>query len=135
MRNLLKPSLNWLLIFFPITLWLEHSLPERHTLIFFAACVTILPLAGLLGHATEHLAARTSESIGGLLNATFGNAAELIISLVALRQGMFEVVKASITGSIIGNLLLVAGASIFAGGLSFRCRSFKAGRPASNPRC
>jgi Ca2+:H+ antiporter len=85
--------------------------------IFAAACLGVLPLAGYMGEATEHLAHRTGPTIGGLLNATFGNAAELIISVVALRAGLVDLVKASITGSILGNLLLIMGLSIVAGGL------------------
>jgi Ca2+:H+ antiporter len=126
MRRLLKPSLDWLLIFVPATVALERLSPESHVLIFVSACLAILPLAGWLGHATEHLAARTSEAIGGLLNATFGNAAELIIAIVAMRKGLYEVVKASLTGSIIGNILLVAGLSILAGGLKYPLQYFQA---------
>ncbi len=84
--------------------------------VFVTACVAVLPLAGLMGEATESLAERTGPTIGGLLNATFGNAAELIIALVALKSGLVELVKASITGSILGNLLLILGLSFLAGG-------------------
>ena len=73
------------------------------------ACLGVLPLAGFMGDATEHLSARTGPTVGGLLNATFGNAAELIIAIVALQAGLVELVKASITGSILGNLLLILG--------------------------
>lgn len=85
-------------------------------LVFVAACVGVLPLAGLMGKATEEIAERTGPTIGGLLNATFGNAAELIIAIVALRAGLVDLVKASITGSILGNLLLILGLSLIAGG-------------------
>src|SRR4029079_7284079 len=81
------------------------------------ACLAVLPLAGFMGDATEHLSARTGPTIGGLLNATFGNAAELIISIVALQAGLVGLVKASITGSILGNLLLILGLSLVVGGL------------------
>ncbi len=118
--------LNWLLVFLPITLALEFLAPDRHSLIFIASALAIVPLAGWLGTATEHLAARTSEGVGGLLNATFGNAAEMIIALVALRNGLFDVVKASLTGSIIGNVLLVLGASILAGGIKYPVQQFNA---------
>ena len=91
---------------------------------FLFACLAIVPLAGLMGKATEHLAARLGAGIGGLLNATFGNAAELILAVVALRRGLFEVVKASLTGSIIGNVLLVLGLSILAGGLRRERQTF-----------
>ena len=127
MNDILKPSLNWLLVFVPVAAWLEHAQPESHTTIFTCACLAVLPLAGWLGRATEHIAAHTGEGVGGLLNATFGNAAELIIALIALQKGMFDVVKASLTGSIIGNVLLVMGASMLAGGLKFPTQNFNAG--------
>jgi Ca2+:H+ antiporter len=109
--------MNWLLVFVPIAIGLQYLAPELHLLIFFAAAIAILPLAAWMGHATEQLAERTGEGVGGLLNATFGNAAELIIALAALRAGLHDVVKASIAGSIIGNILLVLGAAMLAGGL------------------
>lgn len=109
--------MNWLLLFVPITIGLEFLSPERHLLIFAASCLAILPLAGWMGRATEQLAERLGEGVGGLLNATFGNAAELIIALAALRAGLYDVVKASIAGSIIGNILLVLGAAMLCGGL------------------
>jgi Ca2+:H+ antiporter len=86
--------------------------------VFITACLGVLPLAGAMGEATEHLAHRTGPTIGGLLNATFGNAAELIIAIVALRAGLVDLVKASITGSILGNLLLIMGLAIVAGGVN-----------------
>ncbi len=94
------------------------------TLLFVAAALAIVPLAGWMGQATEQLASRSGAGVGGFLNATFGNAAELIIGLVALSKGLTGVVKASITGSIIGNLLLVLGASILAGGLRYTHQTF-----------
>jgi Ca2+:H+ antiporter len=117
-------SLNSLLIFLPIALYLEYFRPDAHTLIFFASCIAIIPLAGLMGRATEQIANRAGEGVGGLLNATFGNAAELIIAIVALRAGQIEIVKASLTGSIIGNVLLVLGASFLAGGLRYKIQDF-----------
>jgi Ca2+:H+ antiporter len=84
--------------------------------VFLTACIGVIPLAGLMGEATEQLAERTGPTVGGLLNATFGNAAELIIAIVALRAGLLDLVKASITGSILGNLLLILGLSLLAGG-------------------
>jgi Ca2+:H+ antiporter len=118
--------LNWFLVFVPITVALEFLKPESHTMIFLSACLAIVPLAGWLGRATEQLAEKTGEGVGGLLNATFGNAAELIIALAALQKGLYDVVKASLTGSIIGNLLLVLGASIVAGGLKHKEQRFNA---------
>jgi Ca2+:H+ antiporter len=126
MKNALKPSLDWLLIFVPATILLEYVWHVSPTIIFISACLAILPLAGWLGRATEHLAERTSEAIGGLLNATFGNAAELIIAIMALREGLRDIVKASLTGSIIGNILLVMGASVLAGGLRHKTQEFNA---------
>jgi Ca2+:H+ antiporter len=92
--------------------------------IFVIACLGIIPLAGLMGHATEDISERVGEGLGGLLNATFGNAAELIIAIVALRAGLYDLVKASITGSIIGNVLLVFGLSALVGGLRFETQRF-----------
>lgn len=113
-----KNLLNWLLIFVPVAAILEfmHASPIA---IFAASSLAIIPLAGWMGRATEHLAEKLGQGVGGLLNATFGNAAELIIALMALRKGLFEVVKASITGSIIGNILLVLGLSILVGGVKY----------------
>ena len=116
--------LNWLLIFVPVAIGLEFLMPGAHTLIFLASCLAVIPLAGWLGHATEELAHHTGEGMGGLLNATFGNAAELIIAIMALRQGLYSVVKASLTGSIIGNILLVLGAATLAGGLKHKHQKF-----------
>lgn len=126
--NILKLflSLNALLIFVPLSLYLEHFRPQGHTLIFFAACLGIIPLAGWMGKATEQIADRAGEGIGGLLNATFGNAAELIIAIVALRAGYLDIVKASLTGSIIGNILLVLGASFLAGGMRYKIQEYSA---------
>ncbi len=111
---------RWMLAFVPIAAVLEHMAPGQPLWIFIASGLAIVPLAGWLGRATEEIAARTSEGIGGLLNATFGNAAELIIAIVALRAGLFDVVKASLAGSVIGNILLVLGAAMLAGGLRNR---------------
>ncbi|MDX1998880.1 MAG: calcium/proton exchanger [Thermoanaerobaculia bacterium] len=119
-----KPSLNWLLVFVPAAILLDFLQPASHTLIFLISCVAVIPLAGWLGRATEHLAEHTGEGVGGLLNATFGNAAELIIALLALKAGLPDVVKASITGSIIGNILLVLGASFLGGGLKHKVQKF-----------
>lgn len=105
-----------LLIFVPIAILLELA-HANETAIFIVSALGIIPLAGLLGEATDTLAVRAGARAGALLNATFGNAAELIITIAALQAGLLEVVKASITGSIIGNLLLVLGLSILAGGI------------------
>jgi Ca2+:H+ antiporter len=105
--------MNWLLLFVPIAIGLELLAPDRHLLVFVTSSLALLPLAMWLGRATEQLAVRMGEGVGGLLNATFGNAAELIIALVALRAGLHDVVEASIAGSIVGNMLLVLGAAIW----------------------
>jgi len=111
------PSARWLLALVPVSLVVGYAYPERHVLVFVTSVLAVLPLAGLIGQATEVLAARLGPGIGGLLNATFGNAAELIIGALALRAGLFDLVKASLTGSIIGNVLLVFGAAALAGGI------------------
>ena len=111
-------ALNLLLVCMPIALALEWT-GSSPIAIFILSCLAIVPLAGLMGKATEHLAEQMGEGLGGLLNATFGNAAELIIALMALRAGLHEVVKASVTGSIIGNILLVLGLAVLTGGLRF----------------
>lgn len=109
--------MNWLLVFVPVAVALEHLTPDESTWIFGAAALAIVPLAGWMGRATEQLAEHTGEGIGGLLNATFGNAAELIICIAAIRAGLYDVVKASLAGSIIGNILLVLGLAMLCGGL------------------
>ena len=111
----LKPGLNWLLALVPVAIVLEivHS---NEIAIFVISALAILPLAGLIGTSTEQLAARTGPQAGGLLNATFGNVTELIISVFLIARGELAVVKASITGSIIGNALLVLGLSFLIGG-------------------
>ena len=116
--------LRWMLAFVPIAIALEYLAPQSHLLIFVAAAIAILPLAAWLGRATEQLADRSGEGVGGLLNATFGNAAELIIALAALRAGLHDVVKATIVGSIVGNILLVLGAAMLAGGMRHREQNF-----------
>ena len=121
----LRPSLNWLLAAVPVAFALRYVPAwQNGTALFIFSALAIIPIAGWMGHATEQLAHRMGEGIGGLLNASFGNAAELIIALIALRAGHIEVVKASLTGSIIGNLLLVLGVSIFAGGLRYKHQRF-----------
>jgi len=118
--------MNWLrlmLVFIPLAFVAEFLL-HNPLLIFVFSCLALIPLAGLLGEATEELAIHTGPQIGGLLNATLGNAAELIIAIVALSQGRIDLVKASLTGSIIGNLLLILGASLLLGGLRHGLQKF-----------
>ena len=116
--------MTWLLLFVPVAIGLEHWMPQQHLAIFAASGLGILPLAAWMGRATERLAEHMGEGVGGLLNATFGNAAELIIAIAALRSGLYDVVKASIAGSIVGNILLVLGAAMVAGGVRHRQQEF-----------
>jgi Ca2+:H+ antiporter len=110
-----------LLVFIPVALGL-HAFHAPDPWVFAASAAAIIPLAAFMGRATEHLAAWTGAGMGGLLNATFGNAAELIIALMALRAGLYDVVKASITGSIIG-ASLVLGLAVLCGGSTGSGRS------------
>ncbi len=121
----LKPSLNWLLVCVPVAILLRFAPGfDNPTALFIVSCLAVIPLAGWMGRATEHLAEHFGQGVGGLLNATFGNAAELIIALFALSKGLEGVVKASITGSIIGNILLVLGLAFFGGGVKFSQQTF-----------
>lgn len=115
----LTPSVYWLLVFVPISLAVDLFL-HQPVAVFITSCVAIVPLAGLIGRATEQLAERAGPTVGGLLNATFGNITELIIGVLLVWAGEFEVVKASLIGSILGNLVLVLGAAYLAGGLRHR---------------
>ena len=116
--------LNLLLVFVPVALAAEYLFHAGPVAVFALSCLAVIPLAGVMGHATEEIADRVGEGVGGLLNATFGNAAELIIAIVALRAGLHDLVKASITGSIIGNVLLVFGLSALVGGLRYETQRF-----------
>ncbi|HKQ04538.1 MAG TPA: calcium/proton exchanger [Blastocatellia bacterium] len=116
-NQFLRNRVNWLLVFVPVTVALEHAGEVPAPVIFFSAALAIVPMAALIVRATEQLATRTGDAIGGLLNATFGNAPELIISLVALRAGYLEMVRAALVGAILANLLLALGAAFLLGGL------------------
>jgi Ca2+:H+ antiporter len=116
--------LDSLLLLIPVAILLEYVFHAGPIYIFLVSGIAIIPLASLMGRATEQLADRLGEGLGGLLNATFGNAAELIIGGFALRAGLLNLVKASITGSIIGNVLLVFGLSVLAGGAKRSCLKF-----------
>jgi Ca2+:H+ antiporter len=123
MNSALRSPWNWLLLLVPVAIVLEkvHADPIS---VFLASGLAIIPLAGWMGRSTEWLADHLGAGVGGLLNATFGNAAELIIAIMALRAGLHSVVKASITGSIIGNILLVLGLAIVAGGVKHTTLKF-----------
>ncbi|HEX7102062.1 MAG TPA: calcium/proton exchanger [Nitrolancea sp.] len=117
--------LYYLLILVPVAIILQ-LVGAGHTWIFITSALALVPLAALLGDATEQVAEHTGARVGGLLNATFGNAAELIITIVAIQRGLIELAKASISGSIIGNILLVLGASLLVGGLKNGRQHFNA---------
>src|SRR5213596_3646639 len=112
--------------------WLGRGAAWEPKVTFILAALGVIPLAHLMGEATEHLAERTGPTWGGLLNATFGNAAELIIAIVAMTKGLNEVVKASLTGSILGNLLLVSGAAMVVGGWNREKQTFSKGAAEAN---
>ncbi|MFP4412523.1 calcium/proton exchanger, partial [Coleofasciculus sp.] len=116
--------LSLLLLFVPISI-AAHFLEWGSATVFITSCVAIVPLAAWMGTATEEIAVVAGPTLGGLLNATFGNATELIIALIALNAGLVNVVKATITGSIIGNLLLVMGLSMLLGGLRYKEQDFQ----------
>ncbi|HIK37168.1 MAG: calcium/proton exchanger [Geminocystis sp.] len=113
-----------LLAFIPVSLAAEYF-HWNETIVFLSAALAIIPLAAYMGEATENIALVTGPNIGGLLNATFGNATELILAIVALKSGLIQVVKATLTGSIIGNLLLVMGFAMFLGGIRYKEQNFQ----------
>jgi Ca2+:H+ antiporter len=116
-RSLFRPSLLWLLVLAPVAFLLERAGNVPAGIIFFCAALAIVPFAKLIVQGTEQVAAHTGATIGGLLNATFGNLPELIIAMAALRAGLLEMVRASIVGALLANLLVALGASFLLGGL------------------
>jgi Ca2+:H+ antiporter len=126
MKISFKPSLHWLFAFIPVTVVLEHVKGLSPPLLFFSAALAIVPIAGLIVESTEHIAKRTGDTIGGLLNATFGNAPELIIAVAALKAGLYEMVLASLVGAILANLLFAQGAAFLLGGLKNHEQKFNA---------
>jgi Ca2+:H+ antiporter len=116
--------LLWMLVFVPIVLIAEAVAPSAHTLLFVLAVLAIVPLAALLSHATESVAEKTGDAIGGLLNATLGNLTELIIAIAALQAGEYMLVKASIAGAIVTNALFMLGASFLLGGLRHHVQDY-----------
>lgn len=115
----------WLLLFIPISVALEHAHVQPPVL-FFSAALSILPIARLIVLSTEQIATRTGDAIGGLLNATFGNAPELIIAIVALQAGLYDMVRASVIGAILANLMMAMGVSFFLGGLRYHTQEYNA---------
>ncbi|HEU4932241.1 MAG TPA: calcium/proton exchanger [Pyrinomonadaceae bacterium] len=126
LSSFLRSPMNWLLLFIPITVGLEHLAHVSAPVLFFMAAVAIVPIAAQIVSATEQLATRTGDAIGGLLNATFGNAPELIIAFVALKAGLLEMVRASLIGAILANLMLALGIAFLLGGLRFHEQRFNA---------
>src|SRR6478736_9900962 len=124
LQEIRRNPLLWLLVFVPVALVAEKLNHEAHTLHFVLSVLAILPLAVLLSHATESVAAKTGDSVGGLLNATLGNLTELVIALAALRAGEFTLVKASIAGAIVTNTLFMLGASFLLGGLKHHVQEY-----------
>ena len=119
-----RSPLLWLLVFVPVVFAAEHLWPERHTVLFLLSVCAIIPLAVLLSRATESVADRTGEAVGGLLNATLGNLTELVIALTALQAGQYLLVKASIAGAIVTNTLFMLGGSFLIGGLRYHEQQF-----------
>jgi Ca2+:H+ antiporter len=128
MKPLLKQiqhtPLLWMLIFVPAVMVAEAVAPHSHTLLFVLSVFAIVPLAALLSHATEAVAAKTGDAVGGLLNATLGNLTELIIAITALRAGQYMLVKASIAGAIVTNALFMLGACLLLGGLRYHVQEY-----------
>jgi Ca2+:H+ antiporter len=124
LRDVRRTPLLWLLVFVPVVLAGQELAPEAHTLLFVLSVLAILPLAVLLSRATESVAAKTGDTVGGLLNATLGNLTEMVIALTALRAGQYMLVKASIAGAIVTNTLFMLGASLLLGGLKHHVQEY-----------
>jgi Ca2+:H+ antiporter len=124
LREIRDNPLLWLLVFVPAVLVANKLKPEAHTLLFVLSVLAIIPLAGLLSHATESVAGKTGDAVGGLLNATLGNLTELVIAVAALRAGQYMLVKASIAGAIVTNTLFVLAMSFLLGGLKYHIQEY-----------
>jgi Ca2+:H+ antiporter len=124
LREVRHNPLLWLLAFVPVVFATEKLRPDSHSLLFVLSVLAIVPLAALLSHATESVAAKTGDAVGGLLNATLGNLTELVIALAALRAGEYTLVKASIAGAIVTNTLFMLGASFLLGGLKHHVQEY-----------
>jgi Ca2+:H+ antiporter len=123
-HDIRRNPLLWLLIFVPAVLVAAKLRPQAHTLLFVLSVLAIVPLAALLSHATESVAAKTGDTVGGLLNATLGNLTELVIAITALRAGEYMLVKASVAGAIVANTLFMLGASFLLGGLKHHVQEY-----------
>jgi len=124
LKEIRHTPLLWMLVFVPAVLVAKEAAPHSHTLLFVLAVLAIVPLAALLSHATEAVAAKTGDAVGGLLNATLGNLTEMIIAITALRAGQYTLVKASIAGAIVTNALFMLGACLLIGGLRYHVQEF-----------
>ncbi len=124
LKEIRHNPLLWLLAFVPVVFATAKLEPEAHTLLFVLSVLAIVPLAALLSHATESVAAKTGDAVGGLLNATLGNLTELIIALTALHAGEYMLVKASIAGAIVANSMFMLGASFLLGGLKYHVQEY-----------
>ena len=124
LKEIRHNPLLWLLALVPVVFASQKFKPEAHTLLFVLSVLAIVPLAALLSHATESVAAKTGDTVGGLLNATLGNLTELVIGLAALRAGQYMLVKASIAGAIVTNTLFMLGASFLLGGLKHHVQEY-----------
>jgi Ca2+:H+ antiporter len=124
LKEIRHNPLLWLLAFVPVAFIAAKLKPEAHTLNFLFSVLAVVPLAALLSHATESVAARTGDAVGGLLNATLGNLTELVIAIAALRAGQYTLVKASVAGAIVTNTLFMLGASFLLGGLKHHVQEF-----------
>jgi Ca2+:H+ antiporter len=124
LAELRQNRMYWLLAFVPAVMVAEHVRPEAHTALFLLSVFAIVPLAALLSHATESVAAKTGDAVGGLLNATLGNLTELVIAITALRAGMLDLVKASVIGAVVTNSLFMLGGAFLLGGLKHHKQEF-----------
>lgn len=124
LREIRSNPILWLLAFVPVVFIAQKLWPEAHTMLFVISILAIVPLATLLSSATESVASKTGDAVGGLLNATLGNLTELIIALAALSAGQYTLVKASIAGAIVANSLFMLGASFLLGGLKYHTQTF-----------
>ena len=124
LKEIQHNKLLWLLVFVPVVIAAQNLRHDAHTLLFVLSVLAIVPLAALLSHATESVAAKTGDAVGGLLNATLGNLTELVIALTALRAGQYVLVKASLAGAIVTNTLFMLGASLLLGGLKYHVQEY-----------
>ena len=121
MKEILKPGINWLVVFIPISILINYAPSLKNDIALFScSCLAMVILSSLISTATEYLAQSVGAKIGGLLNATFSNLPEIIFGTVALYHGLSDLVKAAMTGAIIGNLLFVLGHAMLAGGTKKR---------------